>query len=98
MLDTIVLALACLTAPLFALHAGYEIKKKPFDMVGVGGLFFLVAAAFMVGFTTDALKDIGKLGVQISYLLGWFCLAVGAVFGAYNVLVENDRTRVPRKV
>ena len=35
MYETIILAIACLSAPLFAKYAGYEITKKPYDMVGV---------------------------------------------------------------
>jgi len=91
MLETIILGLACMSAPLFAKYAGYEIRKKPYDMVGVAGLFFLLATAFTVGPSRiDAVKDISAMGELISHLMGWILLAVGAVRGTLDVLLEHN--------
>jgi hypothetical protein len=35
----IVLGLVCLSAPFWAKLAGYETHRKPFDLVGAGGVF-----------------------------------------------------------
>jgi hypothetical protein len=44
------LALACLVTPVFAKYAGYEYNKKPFDIMGVSSIWFLLAFAFTTGF------------------------------------------------
>ena len=92
MSETIILGLACLSAPLFAKYAGYEIHKKPYDLVGVGGLFFILGTAFTVGPSKlDFLRDISTMGTLVSHLLGWILLVIGAVRGAMDVVLESDR-------
>ena len=44
----IVLGLVCLSAPFWAKLAGYETHRKPFDLVGAGGGFFMLAASFQL--------------------------------------------------
>ncbi len=91
MYETIILGIACLSAPLFAKHAGYEITKKPYDMVGVGGLFFLLGAAFMLGPSkVDFLLNIGTLGSIVSHVIGWLMVIVGAFRSAVDVIMERD--------
>ena len=94
MLDTILLGLACMSAPLFAKYAGYEIKKKPFDMVGISGLFFILAASFTVGpARVVAFHQFSDTGTLVSYLIGWGLLVIGALQGMLDVLLEhNHRT------
>ena len=91
MYETIILAIACLSAPLFAKYAGYEIRKKPFDLVGVGGLFFLLAAAFSLGPSkVDFLANIGATGSIVSHIIGWLLVIIGAFRSAIDVILEKD--------
>lgn len=91
MYETIILAIACLSAPLFAKYAGYEIKKKPFDMVGVAGLFFLLAAAFSLGPSkVHFLTNIGEIGSIVSHVLGWLLVIIGAFRSTLDVLMEKE--------
>ena len=91
MYETIMLGVACLSAPLFAKLAGYEITKKPYDMVGVGGLFFLLGAAFTLGpCKVDFLLNIGVIGTIVSHILGWLMVIIGASRSALDVIMEKD--------
>src|SRR5258708_5916145 len=91
MYETIILAIACLSAPLFAKYAGYEIHKKPYDMVGVGGLFFLLGAAFALGPSkVDFLTNIAVTGMIASHVLGWLLVIIGAFRATIDVLMEKE--------
>jgi len=91
MYETIILGIACLSTPLFAKLAGYEITKKPYDMVGVGGIFFLLGAAFTLGPSrVDFLLNIGTIGSIVSHVLGWLMVIVGAFRCALDVILEKD--------
>lgn len=91
MFETIVLGIACLSAPLFAKYSGYEINKKPYDMVGVGGLFFLLGAAFTLGPSkVDFLNNIATIGSIVSHVIGWLLLIIGAFRGAIDVIMEKE--------
>lgn len=95
MYQTIILGVACLSAPLFAKYAGYEITKKPYDMVGVGGLFFLLAAAFSLGpAKVDFLINIGTMGSAASHILGWLMVIMGAFRSALDVIMEKEERAV----
>ena len=50
----IVLGLVCLSAPFWAKLAGYETHRKPFDLVGAGGVFFMLAASFQLATSMSA--------------------------------------------
>ena len=59
--ELIVLGLVCLVTPWLAKLAGYEIARKPFDLVGIGGVFFLLASAFGLGMNlVESLRGIGS--------------------------------------
>ena len=95
MYETIILAIACLSAPLFAKYAGYEIRKKPYDMVGVAGLFFLLGAAFSLGPSKVVfLTNMSTIGSIVSHILGWLFVIVGAFRGALDVVMEREEVRV----
>lgn len=98
MYETIVLGIACLSAPLFAKYAGYEITKKPYDMVGVGGLFFLLGAAFQLGPSrVDFLMNMATVGSIASHMLGWLMVIIGSFRSAIDVITEKEQkiVRVP---
>jgi len=87
--ELIVLGLISLAAPWLAKMAGFETGRKPFDLVGVAGIFFLLAAAFGVGMTlVIALDPIGKAFMLVSLVLGWIALGAGAVWGTIDVIRE----------
>jgi len=89
--ELIVLGLVSLAAPWLAKLAGFETGRKPFDLVGVGGIFFLLTAAFGLGTTLIVtLADIGKAFMLLSMLLGWIALGAGAVWGTIDVIREPD--------
>ncbi len=89
--ELIVLGLVCLAAPWLARLAGYEIGRKPFDLVGVAGIFFLLAAAFGLGMTmVDLLFQVGKAFMLVSFVLGWIALFAGAIWGTIDVVREPD--------
>lgn len=91
MYETIILAIACLSAPLFAKYAGYEIRKKPYDMVGVAGLFFLLGAAFSLGPSkVEFMSKVAVTGSIVSHVLGWLLIIIGAFRSSIDVLLEKE--------
>ena len=87
--ELIVLGLVCLGTPWLAKLAGVETGWKPFDLVGVAGMFFLLTSAFGLGNDlVIALVGIGRPLMLNSTLLGWIALAVGAVWGTIDVIRE----------
>jgi hypothetical protein len=98
MYETIILAIACLSAPLFAKYAGYEIHKKPFDMVGVAGLFFLLGAAFSLGPSkVEFMQKVALTGSIVSHILGWLLVIIGAFRSTLDVLMEKEEDVVVKK-
>jgi len=89
--ELIVLGLVCLGAPWLAKMSGFEASRKPLDLVGVGGIFFLLTAAFGLGMNlVTALADTGRGLMVISMILGWIGLGAGAVWGTLDVLREPN--------
>jgi|ERR1043166_250215 hypothetical protein len=94
----LVLGLICLAAPVFARFAGYETRRKPFDLVGIGGIFFLLAASFGMGpsllANVKSLPGFLQVLTVISMCLGWISLIVGAVWSTIEVIQEPEHTLV----
>ena len=91
--ETILLGLALMVAPVFAKYAGYELKKFPYDMVGLAGLFFLLAGAFSLGFWST-MTLFGGLFTQLAHwmtMLGYFFGALSLLFG--TLLAALDALR-----
>ena len=87
----IVLGLASLSAPFLAKLAGYEMHRKPFDFVGVSGIFFLLAASFSLASTLiTGIASIGHMLIIGSFTLGLVGLLVGALWGAGEVFRESN--------
>ena len=87
--ELIILGLVCLASPWLAEVAGFETGRKPFDLVGVAGMFFLLSAAFGLGIDlVIALADVGRAFMLVSMLLGWIALGAGAVWGTNDVIRE----------
>src|SRR5213594_2846499 len=89
--ELIILALVCFGAPWLARLAGYETGRKPFDLVGAAGIFFLAAAAFGLGMgLVTMLHDLGQVFMIVSFVLGWTVLGVGALWATFDVVREPD--------
>ncbi len=89
--ELILLGLITLIAPWLARVAGYETGRKPFELAGVAGFFFLLAAAFGLGMTlVPLLVDIGRVFMIVSFVLGWIALFAGAIWGTIDVIREPD--------
>lgn len=89
--ELILLGLISMAAPWLAKVAGYETGRKPFDLVGVGGIFFLLTAGVGIGVTHYvALEAIGKLLMPFGFIVGWLALFAGALLGVVDVIREPD--------
>src|SRR5437660_1062134 len=85
----ILLAFVCLITPWLARLAGYEIGRKAFDLVGVAGIFFLLAASFgMGGLLVAMLTDMARVFMVVTFVLGWIALFAGAIWGTIDVIRE----------
>jgi hypothetical protein len=84
MYPILVLAVIALSAPLFAKFAGYELRRKPFELVGAAGLFFLLAVAFN-SVPVPAVMIVFYWGFVVSYFIGWLMLLIGAVWALMDV-------------
>jgi len=96
----LLLGLICLAAPGLARFAGYETPRKPFDFVGIGGIFFLLASSFGLGLSlVDSLRNMPGLFhalTIISLCLGWISLIVGALWSTLEVIREPDHSLLRR--
>jgi hypothetical protein len=89
--ELIVLGLACLAAPICARLAGFETHRKPFDLVGAGGIFFLLGGSFkLAGDLFAVMLGLSQGLMMISFILGWVGLLIGAFWIAAEVFQEED--------
>jgi hypothetical protein len=89
--ELIFLGLVCLGTPWLAKLSGYEIRRKPMDLVGIAGMFFLLASAFGLGMNlVEALRGIGSAFQVVTFVLGWIALFSGAIWGMLDVLREPN--------
>jgi hypothetical protein len=95
----IVLGLVCLSAPFWAKLAGYETHRKPFDLVGAGGVFFMLAASFQLATSMSArFAAICNPLMIVSFIIGVVGLLIGAFWTASEVLRESDHGILGTKV
>ncbi|MGB6068831.1 MAG: hypothetical protein WBG50_28815 [Desulfomonilaceae bacterium] len=92
MYQTMVLAFIALIAPVFAKSAGYELRRKPFECIGVSGLFFLLSVAFgLLPLTQVAgLVALWNVLAIISYFIAWIFMIVGAIWDLVDVLSISE--------
>jgi hypothetical protein len=89
--ELIVLGLACLAAPITARLAGFETHRKPFDLVGAGGVFFLLGASLsLAGMIFTAITELCSVLMMISFVLGWIGLLIGAFWITSEVFRETN--------
>ena len=91
-MQIIFLAIACLSVQFFAKYAGHNVKKVPYDLVGLGGLFFLLTAASGLDYTSIDMVNhlVGMVGV-LAPIMGWLCLLGGTLVGVLDMLIHHER-------
>jgi len=86
-MQLILLAIACLSVQFVAKYSGHNVKKLPYDLVGLGVLFFLLTSAS--GLDLGGLEMIhplvGMVG-SLTPILGWFCLLGATIIGVFDIL------------
>src|SRR5688572_20269723 len=88
-MQLILLAVACLSVQFFAKYAGHNVKKLPYDLVGLGGLFFLLTAASGLDLGgVDILQAIVNLVMVLAPIMGWICLLGATAMGVLDVLMN----------
>jgi hypothetical protein len=91
-MQIIVLGIACLSVQFFAKYSGMNVKKVLYDLVGLGGLFFLLTAASSLDIGGgDMLHGLVGLVGMISPIMGWLCLLGGTVMGVLDLLIHHER-------
>ncbi len=89
--ELIVFGIVCLVAPWVAGYVGYEMRRKPFDLVGVAGIFFLLAASFGLGMNLiPLLTHFGQVFMIVSFVLGWVAMGVGAIWTTIEIIREPE--------
>lgn len=91
-MQLIFLAVACLSVQFFAKYAGHNVKKMAYDLVGLGGLFFLLSAAS--GLELGGLDIIHSVSIMvgtISPIMGWLCLLGATLLGMLDVLMHTEK-------
>ncbi len=93
--ELIILGIVALGVPLLVKSMGLEVLLKPFDYVGLGGVFFLLAAAFHLGAgLIEGLSVLfGYLLIAV-FLLGILFLVIGALIGVLHVIRDPDHGRL----
>ena len=86
-MNLILLAMACLGVQFVAKYVGHNVKKLPYDVVGLGGLFFLLTAASGLELGgPDIVHSLVGMVAMISPIMGWFCLFGATVMGVVDIL------------
>lgn len=95
--ELIVLGLVCFIAPWLARLGGYETGRKPFDFVGIGGIFFLLSAALSVGNTLFTwMAHFGQMMLVGSFSLGLLMLLIGALWETIAMLRSPMHALMPK--
>jgi hypothetical protein len=80
--EIMVLGLISLAAPWLARWAGYETTRKPFDLVGVGGIFFLLTTAFDLGVSlVPSLHTEMRMAMMVAFIVGAILLSIAGIWG-----------------
>ncbi|MBI5569440.1 MAG: hypothetical protein HY914_05785 [Desulfomonile tiedjei] len=85
--EMLAFAFVALRAPVLATYAGYELRRKPFELVALSGLFFMLAVTF--GFLPvgeSMLTAIWNFLAVICYFVGWVSMLIGAVWQLVTVI------------
>jgi hypothetical protein len=94
------LGLVCLTGPWIARHFGYEARGKPYDLIGTGGVFFLLGAFFGIGMeivsryvgvsTATLILPWFQALLLISLCIAWVAMIGGVTWAADKLVRETE--------
>jgi len=88
-MNLILLAIACLSLQFVAKYVGHNVKQLPYDMVGLGGLFFLLAAPSSLDLGgVEILHSLVGMVSSISPIMGWFCLLGATMMSVLDILMH----------
>ena len=95
--ELMMLGLIGLAAPWLAHWAGLQTTRKPFDLVGVGGIFFLLATALDLGESlirrlATPMHDV----MVVAFVIGLILLAIGGLWGIGGAFREPARRLSPQ--
>ena len=86
-MNLILLAIACLSVQFVAKYIGHNVKKLPYDFVGMGGLFFLLTAASGLELGgPEIIHSLVGVVVMIAPIMGWFCLLGATLMGLMDLM------------
>lgn len=86
-MNLILLAMSCLSVQFVAKYVGHNVKKLPYDLVGMGGLFFLLTAASGLELGgPDIVHSLVGMVSMIAPIMGWFCLLGATIMGVLDIL------------
>ena len=86
-MNLILMAIACLSVQFVAKYVGHNVKKLPYDIVGLGGLFFLLTAASGLDLgTMDIVHQLVGIVASVSPIMGWFCLLGATIMGVLDIV------------
>ena len=85
--EMLAFAFVALLAPVMATYAGYELRRKPFELVALSGLFFMLAVTFgCLPVGESFLTSIWNFLAVICYFIGWVSMLIGAVWQLVAVI------------
>ncbi len=91
-MQIILLGIACLSVQFFAKYAGHNVKKLPYDLVGLGGLFFLLTSASGMELGgPDMVHYLVNLVGVISPIMGWLCLLGATLMGVLDLVTHHEK-------
>jgi hypothetical protein len=86
-MNLILLAISCLSVQFVAKYVGHNVKKLPYDLVGLGGMFFLLTAASGLELGgPDIVHSLVGMVSMIAPIMGWFCLLGATFMGVLDIL------------
>ena len=86
-MNLILLAISCLSVQFVAKYVGHNVKKLPYDLVGLGGMFFLLTAASGLELGgPDIVHSLVGMVSMIAPIMGWFCLLGATIMGVLDIL------------
>ncbi len=89
--ETLVLAAVALIAPVFGKFAGYELRRKPFELVASSGFFFMLSVAFaLLPVQQSTLASIWSFLGVISYFIAWITMVIGVIWQLFEVITVPE--------
>lgn len=95
-MQLIFLAIACLSVQFFAKYAGHNTKKVTYDLVGLGGLFFLLTSASGLDLGgLEVVQAVVSIVLTVAPIMGWLCLLGATLMGVIDLLMQTEKKLLP---